>query len=146
MDIIYRELPKNYNPQQNVFKYDDGVVISSNYDSGNLHICERIRENLVIFHFMLKFYLYICPDCFGIRQENSYRTWFNFRVSGAQNMKITFEIKNLNNQINLFNGGYKIVYFKNNSDRDFENSYLKDEEFKWKRLEGNIKARVCIYV
>jgi len=48
----------------------------------------------------------------------------------------------MNNQINLFNNGYKIVYYKHYDDRDFEITYEKDEEFKWKRLEGDIKPRV----
>ena len=50
----------------------------------------------------------------------------------------------MNNQLNLFNNGYKIVYYKNNSEKDFENTYEKDEEFKWKRLESNIVAKVLI--
>jgi len=48
MEIKYNELPIDYNPQQNIFKYNDGIVISSNYDSGNLQSSERIRDNLVI--------------------------------------------------------------------------------------------------
>ena len=53
MDSIFKELPIDYHPQQNVFKFDDGVIISSNYDSGNLHTVERVKENLVFKFFII---------------------------------------------------------------------------------------------
>ena len=54
MDMVFKELPIDYHPQQNVFKYHDGLIISSNYDSGNLRLSERIKEDLVFFQFIKK--------------------------------------------------------------------------------------------
>lgn len=47
----------------------------------------------------------------------------------------------MNNQLKLFQEGYKIVYYKNNS-IDFENEYIPNEEYNWKRLEEDISHRV----
>ena len=83
----------------------------------------------------------ICPDCCGINQEYIYKTWFHFKVTGAKYQRLNFIISSMNNQIKLFQDGYKIVYYRNNS-IDFDKDYILNEEYNWKRLEENINSLV----
>ena len=47
----------------------------------------------------------------------------------------------MNNQLKLFQEGYKIVYYMNNSN-EYEKEYVLNEEYKWKRLENEISVQV----
>ncbi len=47
----------------------------------------------------------------------------------------------MNNQLRLFQEGYKIVYYKNNSP-DYEKEYVLNEEYSWRRLETEMTAQV----
>ena len=86
--------------QHAVFTFGD-IVISSDFDSGNLASAEEFEDNW--------FHLWTGPDGLGTGGENSCRTWFYFKVLTSSSV-LKFTIKNLNLQGKLFRDGMKPVF------------------------------------
>jgi hypothetical protein len=94
---------------------EDGVELTSKFDSGNLAKFERTGSKT--------YDLWIGPDCCGTQAENSCRSWFYFRVSVAQPSTLRFTIKNLNLQFKVFREGMKPVHLV---------------EDQWERIPGPV--------
>jgi len=89
----------------------------------------------------------LASDCFGIQQEYSYRTWFFYAIShfGEYEKSINVTYFNYSNQSRLYNDGYKIVYFVEELDYEIDKQYEYLEEFKWRRLNEQMKTKVYIF-
>ncbi|CDW91354.1 cytosolic carboxypeptidase-like protein 5 [Stylonychia lemnae] len=100
-------------PQQNIFRFENSsILISSNFDSGNLAFCNRYDRSI--------FSLGMCTDSQPFKQDGQYRTWFHFRVTGVpQGDSLTFNIKQMNHQSKLFANGMKPVYKVQNQMRQY---------------------------
>lgn len=94
-------------PQHAVFRFDD-IEISSDFDSGNIANAEMNEDKW--------FSLWTGPDGIDFSGENSYRTWFYFKVTTNAIASMKFTIKNLNIQSKLFKEGMKPVYRTENTD------------------------------
>jgi hypothetical protein len=51
MEPFYTTLPKDYQPQQNEFKFEN-ITFSSKFDSGNLLSVERVDQYTVYIFFI----------------------------------------------------------------------------------------------
>ena len=60
--------------------------------------------------------MWISPDSIPYLEENSYRTWFFFNVTGFSNelKTLRFKLKNFSNQTKLINNGLKPVIIEFN--------------------------------
>lgn len=80
-------------PQQNTFTFPDydGIVISSEFDSGNLARAVPVEdaENPT-------FNLYMSGDCLPYTPVGHYKSWFYFSVKNLQKEgRITYSVKNM---------------------------------------------------
>ena len=64
------------NPQH-ITREFDGITVSSRFDSGNLEECEQVGYN--------NFDLYISPDSAPYADEEFYRSYYQFLVTGVPN-------------------------------------------------------------
>ena len=125
-DIIYK------NQNQKTFNFHN-AIFTSEFNSGNMINCEKLCEDT--------FRIQIAYDCEGLdldRKIAIYRVWFYFGVKCFNNQELNIIISNLNNHLRLYNAGYQFVYREleaNQEPKDFENSYILNEEYKWKRFE-----------
>uniref|UniRef100_UPI00358F72B2 cytosolic carboxypeptidase-like protein 5 isoform X2 n=1 Tax=Myxine glutinosa TaxID=7769 RepID=UPI00358F72B2 len=91
----------------------DGLVFTTNFDSGNLAHVERVAENaserdsgVNIPQADYEFNVWTRADCAGTEFENGNRTWFYFGVKGgAPGKLIRLNILNMNKQIKLYSQG-----------------------------------------
>jgi len=90
------------NPQHITREYD-GVTISSRFDGGNLEECEQVGYN--------NFDLFISPDSAPYADEELYRSFYQFLVTGVPNGDtLSFSIRNMKNQTKLYSVGFKPVF------------------------------------
>lgn len=86
-------------------RFSNSVVISSDFDSGNLASVEETgSERKSISEYVLR----TAPDCAGSEYENGNRTWFYFSVTTPINFSgkcLRFNIVNLNKQCRLYQQG-----------------------------------------
>lgn len=90
-----------------------GLVVSSNFDSGN--ICDVSVEkeySLENSHFnTLQFSMRTSADCENTAHESKNRSWFYFSVTGVpQGTQARFRISNMNKQVTLYSQGMRPVY------------------------------------
>ena len=87
------------NPQQTVHRFE-GVVIRSDFDSGNLATCEQVAPD--------KFEMRTSVDGLPYVHDSRMRTVFHFAVSGVQpGQTVSFTIQNMNNVKRLYENGMK---------------------------------------
>jgi len=60
--------------------------------------------------------------------------------------KINITYFNYGNQSRLYNDGYKIVYLIEDIDYDIDEKYEILEEFKWRRLNEQMKIKVLYLI
>jgi hypothetical protein len=65
------------NPAQGVFKFANGIEISSKFDSGNLARCD-IEDD------PNHFYCWMSGDALPYASRGHYHTWFYFSVKGIK--------------------------------------------------------------
>jgi hypothetical protein len=63
-------------PAHNIFDVN-GVVFSSNFDSGNLAEVEKCGAK------PFEYRIYTCPDNMGSQYQSKHNAWFHFQVSGV---------------------------------------------------------------
>jgi hypothetical protein len=102
-------------PSHKTFELD-GVVLSSEFDSGNLLRAERKGENV--------FWLWTANDCMHTDVQTGMRTWFYFSVLASIERNLTFSVRNLNNHLKLFKEGFRpVVRIGNGPWRHIEGRY-----------------------
>jgi Cytosolic carboxypeptidase N-terminal domain len=65
-------------PQQNTFEFNNGIIISSKFDSGNLKNCVQKEDNDNYFE------CFMSGDGLPYTSVGHYKSWFYFSVKGAQ--------------------------------------------------------------
>ncbi len=126
------------NKNQTTFKFDT-VILTSEYNSGNMCNSKRISEDT--------YNVYISSDCQDRELDHeiaTYKVWFNFAVQSTITREMNINIVNLNNFLKVYRSGYQICIRElnyNEEPKDFENSYNLNEEIYWKRY-GNFTASV----
>ena len=77
-------------PQQNTFEFDNGMVISSKFDSGNLKSCIQKDDNENYFECLMS------GDGLPYTPVGHYKSWFYFSVKGAKSgQDYTFSMRNM---------------------------------------------------
>ena len=90
-------------PQHRTQRFDlDGVVFTSDFDSGNLGRVEKAAPEL--------YHVWTAPDCAETLAEATCRSWFYFRVTAPKGVMLTMVVKNLNLQGKIFREGHRPVY------------------------------------
>lgn len=111
-------------PQQNTFKFCNGIEISSEFDSGNLARCQ-LHENDMGQPDPTYFNCYLSGDGLPYTAVGHYKTWFYFSVKGVKSgQTLTFSIRNMGNQGKLYKLGLRPVY------------RVHPNAMKWKRTSG----------
>ena len=93
------------------------MTISSNFDAGNMRKCEQVDGDIgdtchepITATVPKRYEIWISCDGLPYRTSGM-RTWFYFYVDSAPNgQKLTFVIKNMNRQAQLYNKGLRPVY------------------------------------
>ena len=79
------------------------LIISSNFDSGNIDRVEQVGDSE-----SLEFNLWTALDCAGTEFENPNSSWFYFKVSTPPNYNgktLSFNVVNMNRQWRLYQQG-----------------------------------------
>ena len=124
----------NINVGQKTFTFNNGIIFTSEFNSGNMKECKQINDN--------EYSILIALDCEGKTLSNSisnYRIWFYFAVKSLKEKNIYITIENMNNFYKIFKNGYKIAYNELDigvTPTQFQNSYTEGEENNWKRLDN----------
>ena len=63
-------------PAHNVFELSDGVILSSNFDNGNLASVEKGNKNG-------EYLIWTAPDNMGSSFQSTHCAWFHFVISVA---------------------------------------------------------------
>ena len=109
-------------PQQNTWTFNNGIVISSAFDSGNLGRCTVDNSEIS------SFTMYMSGDSLPYTQVGHIWTWFYYSVKGVKNGEtLTFNIRGMAMQGKLYKMGLRPVY------RVHPNS------MKWKRCNGMLQ-------
>ena len=124
----------NINVGQKTFTFNNGIIFTSEFNSGNMKECKQINDN--------EYSILIALDCEGKTLSNSisnYKIWFYFAVKSLKEKNIYITIENMNNFYKIFKNGYKIAYYELDvgvTPAQFQNSYAEGEENNWKRLDN----------
>ena len=91
------------NPRGKVTVSFGDLVISSNFDSGNIDRVEQVGGSE-----SLEFNLWTALDCSGTEYENPNSSWFYFKVwipASHSGKTISFNVMNMNRQWRLYQQG-----------------------------------------
>jgi hypothetical protein len=87
----------------------DAIIFNSNFDSGNLARVEKIGKDF--------FRVYAGTDCYGTKNEQSFRSWFHFSIRAPVRSHLTIVIRGLMVTPKLFREGMRPVYRLDGSDK-----------------------------
>ncbi|CDW82706.1 zinc carboxypeptidase family protein [Stylonychia lemnae] len=163
------EVLRNLHPQRNTFTFDDGVIITSDFDSGNLWKClkkrvepvevteqqfiddskseelkqsEEIKSEPPKQEGFDEYEIWIAPDSIPYQEEISYRTWFFFSITGfPKDMKtIRFRVMNMSNQGKLISYGLKSVFIEFSHQDHLK--FIRENQPMFRQPWKRIKAKV----
>jgi len=94
-------------PAHNVFELSDGVILSSNFDNGNLASVEKGNKNG-------EYLIWTAPDNMGSSFQSTHCAWFHFVISiGAKHdvgSTIKFKVMNASNHGGLYKHDMRPVF------------------------------------
>jgi hypothetical protein len=82
----------------------------------------------------LEFRCVVAPDMDGTEFENANKSWFHFRVTGAQGKTVRFNMMNLNRHQKLYNQGMAPVFMAHQAGTELPNIMLESE--RWNRVSS----------
>ena len=82
----------------------------------------------------LEFRCVVAPDMDGTEFENGNKSWFHFRVTGAQGKTLRFNMMNLNRHQKLYNQGMAPVFMAHQPGTQLPNIMLESE--RWNRVSS----------
>lgn len=84
-------------PAHSVFKFDNGVTFSSNFDNGNLAKVERLPNR------PYEFKIWTAPDNLGTEHQSRHCAWYHFTITGApMGCVLRIQIVNASNHSGLY--------------------------------------------
>ena len=123
---------RNVFPSRNTFTFEDGLVVTSQFDAGNLLHCtkgqaiEKLSPGKFKDNVYYRFNMWVSPDAWPYKTEgHSVGAGFFFAVSGFSDLEkqyndpfrsdikiVRFHFKNLSNQEKLLSYGHMPVYLE----------------------------------
>ena len=150
----------NVFPSRSTFTFENGLVVTSQFDAGNLLHCtkgeaiEKLSPNKFQDNADYRFNMWVSPDAWPYKTEgNSVGAGFFFAISGFHDLEkqhkdpfrsdisskiVRFHFKNLNNQEKLLSYGHMPVYLEVDdlTYKKLISGQLSFYRQKWKRLPG----------
>ena len=109
-------------PQQGQWNFENGMVVSSQFCSGNLGRCALKTDTEEV-----GFDLFMSGDGLPYTATGHYKSWFYFSITGVpKDSVVTFSVKNMALQSKLYKMGLRPVY------------RTSPHSMKWKRFNGQI--------
>lgn len=91
------EITSSAIPAHNIFRFDNGITFSSNFDNGNLARVERFPNR------PFDFKIWTAPDNMGTPHQSRHCAWFHFLVTGApMGCIIRIQVVNANGSSGLY--------------------------------------------
>eukprot|EP01039_Chlorochromonas_danica_P005597 gene5597-6162_t len=116
------EITSSAIPAHNIFRFDNGVTFSSNFDNGNLARVERFPNR------PFDFKVWTAPDNMGTPHQSRHCAWFHFLVTGApMGCVIRIQVVNANGSSGLYKHDMRPVYRSNSTNQ------------KWVRIKSSIR-------
>eukprot|EP01041_Mallomonas_annulata_P007547 gene7547-15463_t len=108
----------------NIFKFDE-VLISSDFDNGNLFRAERGQSSY-------EYLLWTAPDNCGETYESKHNAWFHFVVSGVrEGICLKLRVMNSGKHAGLYKHDMRPVYKSNLTNH------------KWIRIKSSVRFQPC---